>query len=48
MLFILAVLLEGPSALSADKEPFYKGKIIRIIPYVAPGSGTDIQGRVLA
>ena len=48
MLFILAVLLQGPSALSADKEPFYKGKIIRIIPYVAPGSGTDIQGRVLA
>jgi tripartite-type tricarboxylate transporter receptor subunit TctC len=45
-LLVLAGLLQGLPAWSA--EPFYKGKVIRIVPYVAPGSGTDLQSRILA
>ena len=49
MLTLLAVHLPVPDGWSAASEAsFYQGKILRLIPYASPGSGTDVMARIIA
>jgi tripartite-type tricarboxylate transporter receptor subunit TctC len=45
---LLAALAAQPSRSAAQDEALYAGKTIRMVPYLVPGSGTDLQSRFIA